>query len=686
MGLETEYALTVLDRKGKPRSPEDVSAAVMDIARERFAHVESADGQGIFLSNAGKFYIDMGCHPEFATPECVKPDELVRFTLAGDRIMGEIAAGLARDPHVEALAFRGNTGYGGGGDPATWACHESFHCRRHPTQYAEQLVPFLVSRTLFAGSGGFNPHSAGIEFTLSPRSHFLTAVTGTETTRSRPILNLRNEPLTRSGAYRLHLICADALGSQLAMWLRAGVTAIVVGLIDAGVRPLGDLRLADPVAALRAFAADPSATATVPVLPGGTVSAIAIQRSCLAAARDCQSRAASANRLPDWAPTVLDAWECVLNALAGDAGPLDTMLDWRIKQAVYADFAESRGLSWPALPKWSVPLTQLDAARARSGGSDAPLDRLLDEPGPVQEAACGLESYFREHALDWRDLPRVLALRSELLELDTRFLQIGGLFHRLDEQGVLDHRILPTSRCIDDAVHNPPAAGRAALRGGFVREHASSMSHQAGWTVLIDGATRKRASLDDPFATVAEWRDFEVEPSDEYDDEDEDELDLSPMSARMTALSAFVAGDYDSARALLTHVLEAEFEVPSTHCHLARIALVTDDLPAAVLHTRRAWERHTLGPTYVLPRILWLRMAIAMLGSPAEPIAPLLAAMRGALRATESFEWTVAPVLQHLCGRISDRDHALLSALSAVITDRRQMPALEALPEWRGAV
>ncbi|HLV79233.1 MAG TPA: proteasome accessory factor PafA2 family protein [Chthonomonadaceae bacterium] len=674
MGVETEYALAVLDRNGKRKDAQEAAQRALNLAQQRFPHLLSADGQGIFLANGGKLYIDVGCHPEYATPECATPRDLVCYTLAGDRIMAQIARDLERSGRSRALVFRGNTGYGG--QPESWACHESFLCRRPPAEYTEQIVGFLVSRMLFAGGGGFNPFSPGISFTLSPRSHFLTTLTNRETMHSRPVLNLRDEPLARRGWHRLHLICADALGSETALWLRAGVTALVIALLDAGRRPVAELTLKDPLAALRAFAADASLTATVPTTQGRQVTAIAIQRRYLQAAREFLT-ADKGRALADWAATIVEAWERVLDLLENEPEALGTALDWTIKRALYADFCESRGVPWDSLPAWTQALERLQAPRPPSGR----LPRLpalpLAEPGAgPPEPPPHLTGFLEKHGLDWSDLPRIRSLREELFELEMRFLQIGGLFHSLDEQGVLDHRILSDARAVEAAVGTPPSASRAALRGAFVQQFAKNGDYQAGWTALVNVRTRQVASLEDPFVESVVWGAASV-PS--------PRRTMSAEDRRIAALSSYMRGDYDEAHAFLQQLLAEGFERPSTYCHLARVALMTDRLDAAAEFTRRAWEVRAEAPDYVLPRIFWLQIALAMLGCSEGPLLPLVRQFRAALLATDSFEWTVAPVLNHLQSRLSPPDHEFLAAMADVISDHDHLPRLEAFPLWREA-
>jgi hypothetical protein len=105
-------------------------------------------------------------------------------------------------------------------------------------------------------------------------------------------------------------------------------------------------------------------------------------------------------------------------------------------------------------------------------------------------------------------LPRV---RAELFEADARFGQItsGGIFAGLDRAGLLAHHV-PGVDSIEHAVEYPPAAGRARLRGESVRQFAAcGQRYAAEWQGVWDRKERRMLDLDDPFASVACWRQVE---------------------------------------------------------------------------------------------------------------------------------------------------------------------------------
>ncbi|MCX6901613.1 MAG: tetratricopeptide repeat protein, partial [Verrucomicrobia bacterium] len=164
---------------------------------------------------------------------------------------------------------------------------------------------------------------------------------------------------------------------------------------------------------------------------------------------------------------------------------------------------------------------------------------------------------------------------------------------------------------------------------------------------------------------------------------------VAPLTRRQLALHFYRRADHQRAEQLLRQLLEEGFEVPGTCCHLARIALMTDQIEDGRKHIARAWQERSQAAPYVVPRILWLQLALEMLehGDP----APLIGRLKTALQNDGAFqEWTMEPVLEHLKGRMqqteADRQNwELLRALVAALSDRVELPELGNFPAWREA-
>ena len=455
-GMETEYAIGGVSADGYALTPPELLPLLLDRARTSLPSLRDSNG-GVFLANGSRLYGDCGSHPELCTPECTNPWDVVRYVRAGERMLvGLLDRIRVGRPDIADLWLLGtNVSYGAA--PTTWGCHESYLSWTRPVTLAPDLVPHLASRVIFTGAGGFNPRSAGIEFTLSPRAVFFDRVLSGESTSARGIFHTKDEPLASGAYHRVHVIYGESLRSDLAAWLKVGTTALVIAMIDNGVTFAHDVELAS-TEALGAIAADPDGRIDVPLASGKRTTALGLQRHYLAEA----SRYADASFMPRWAPAVIRAWSDVLNRIERRDGSLHTMLDWAIKQALCAGFVERRGIRWSSL-------------RDRRKVDCEP-------PGDVRR------------------------LRAQLLELDTKFGRLGpaGVFSALDRRpGVLAHR-LADDRPVEDAVECPPG-GRAHVRGTVIRRLAGRRDYVAAWNGIAHDYADCTLDLSDPFGNEERW-------------------------------------------------------------------------------------------------------------------------------------------------------------------------------------
>jgi proteasome accessory factor A len=511
MGVETEYALVGLGPDGRQLPRGKLASQLLFLAQHKLCSL-SAGGmeKGLFLANGGRFYIDVGSHPEFCTPECTDPRDVVRYVSAGDRILEQLAAHLERkNPELEKLMlFRNNVDYSG--SKTTWACHESYHMRPGLRTIADEwLIPHLVSRVIYAGGGGFDSRSPGLEFVLSPRAPHMRRETTQCSTGDRGILHDKNEPLAQQGSRRLHLLCGDSLCSHRASWLKLGTTALVVRLIEAGVRPGLNLPLRHALGALRTFSSDKTCRKTVRLENNEEVTAVDIQRRIL---RSVEKRLFL---MPEWAPAVVAAWHEVLDRLEDDPAGLDAILDWRIKHALYAAHSRQRGI---ALGRWGVLssiVRYLHSRFAELGEVAAPFrETVLDPHGPLAGELRSMLLEMRRRKVDLDEVEAFLDLRDQLFEIDSRFAQIGpdGIFNALDRAGVLDHAVDGVVD-IDTATEQPPPQGRARARGEAIREASRSGPHEVfcSWDRLVDCEKNELLDLSDPFEENPSWRPFRPE-------------------------------------------------------------------------------------------------------------------------------------------------------------------------------
>src|SRR4029077_9037955 len=252
-GLETEYGVTCTYRGQRRLSPDEV-------ARYLFRRVVSwGRSSNVFLKNGARLYLDVGSHPEYATPECDSLHSLVAHDKAGERVLEGLVVDAEKRLHDEGIAgdiylFKNNTDSAGNSyllkttpDSAgnSYGCHENYLVGRHGefSRLADVLIPFLVTRQLICGAGKVLQTPRGAVFCLSQRAEHIWEGVSSATTRSRPIINTRDEPHADAEKYRrLHVIVGDSNMCEATTMLKVGSASLVLEMIEAGV-PFRDFSL-----------------------------------------------------------------------------------------------------------------------------------------------------------------------------------------------------------------------------------------------------------------------------------------------------------------------------------------------------------------------------------------------------------------------------------------------------------
>ncbi len=528
-GLETEYAFTSSSEEPARRGTQ--LPRLMEMAGKHLVHLGGVRDPGFYLANGGRFYIDSGGHPEFATPECSDPWEAVRYAAAGDRILMDL---LARWPETypgEPAPILHKCNVDHGGRRATWGAHDSYMHKGCCGLLPDALIPHLITRILYSGAGGWNPRSRGLHFVLSPRASFMERAVSSESTQTRGIYHTKDEPLALGDIHRLHIIFGENLCSQTALWLKVGATALVVALLDSGIAPDISIPRPSAPAALRRIAGDPSLRAPISLADGRRLTAIQIQRAYL----ELAEKYARAPFMPSWAEAVCGKWRETLDRLEEDPSSMRRALDWGIKLDLYRARVESRGFDWSSLSIWSSVvgrvLKALEPTEYR--GQSVSVEFVLGAQSPIPRTIRELTPMLARKRLDWSALRPFVDLRREMLEIDTRFGQLDarGIFRALETANVLEHRIAGVDP-IDHAMHEPPLGGRAELRGRWIRELAprSRMGLYCEWQGIWDLGERKVLDLSDPLGGPADWR--EMSPIENAGLEMDREFG-SPLSSRL---------------------------------------------------------------------------------------------------------------------------------------------------------
>ncbi|GIG54462.1 Pup--protein ligase [Demequina activiva] len=399
----------------------------------------------VFLPNASRLYIDVGAHPEYATAECDTLTDLIASDKAGERIVhGLVEEGERRlaDAGIDGTIhlYKNNVDSAGN----SYGCHENYLVRRRADfrAFASALLPFLITRQIVTGAGTITRSPAGAHYSFSPRADHMWEGLSSATTRSRPMINTRDEPHANAELYRrMHVIVGDSSMSETTTLLKVGATDLILRIMEAR-QPLPDLALAKEMQAIRDVAHDLTGEATVELADGRRLTAVQIQSTYLDLVR------AHVGGVIEPTPEVeriLDLWERGIEAVrTQDLSQVDTELDWAIK------------------------LRLIERYQARLG--------------------CALDD------------PRLARLELAYHDISpTR-----GLFHRLQRDGLA--ATVVEDAAIQHATTAPPATTRAALRGRFVSAAvAAGQDFTVDWVHLkLAGGSKRTVLLKDPFRNTDE--------------------------------------------------------------------------------------------------------------------------------------------------------------------------------------
>jgi proteasome accessory factor A len=363
----------------------------------------------VILTNGARLYVDHA-HPEYSTPECTTPLDVVRWDKAGERVMEAAARHAAATvPGAAGIQlYKNNTDNKG----ASYGSHENYLMARSTpfSEIVRHLTPFFVSRQVVTGAGrvGIGQDGRGEGFQISQRADFFEVEVGLETTLKRPIINTRDEPHADPEKYRrLHVIIGDANLSEISAYLKIGMTSLVLSMIEAGwLTDNGvDLSVEAPVAALRAVSHDASLRHLVTLRDGRRMTGVQLQMEYLEQARKFVEDRYGTDA-DEQTNDVLNRWESVLTRLADDPMQLSRELDWVAKLEVLEGYRQREGLSWGAHKLQLVDLQYSDVRpdkglynRLAARGRIQTLLREADVVSAMTEPPEDTRAYFRGRCL-----------------------------------------------------------------------------------------------------------------------------------------------------------------------------------------------------------------------------------------------------------------------------------------------
>ncbi|WP_418276992.1 Pup--protein ligase [Isoptericola jiangsuensis] len=381
-GLETEYGVTCAADDGRGLSADEV-------ARYLFRKVVAwGRSSNVFLRNGSRLYLDVGSHPEYATAECDDVRQLVAYDRGGERILEGLVADAQQRLEHEGLPgkvhlFKNNTDSAGN----SYGCHENYLVRRQGdfSRLSDVLVPFLITRQVLTGAGKVLATPRGATYCLSQRADHIWEAVSSATTRSRPIINTRDEPHADAEHYRrLHVIVGDSSMSETTTMLKVGATDLVLRLVEAGV-PVRDLSLENPIRAIREISHDSTGLHPVQLANGRTATAVDLQGEYYQRVREHVE--AHLDQTPQIKAT-LDLWERGLRALeSGDLTLVERELDWVIKLRLIERYRAKHGLEMDDARVARLDLAYHDISRTEG------LYNLLAARGMVERVVTDLEVF-----------------------------------------------------------------------------------------------------------------------------------------------------------------------------------------------------------------------------------------------------------------------------------------------------
>jgi len=431
-GLESEYGITCTLRGQRRLSPDEV-------ARYLFRKVVSwGRSSNVFLENGARLYLDVGSHPEYATPECDSIYDAVVHDRAGERILESLVISAEERLVEEGIRgtihlFKNNTDSAGN----SYGCHENYLTSREDdlSSHSAVLIPFLVSRQIFTGAGKIVQTARGPLYSITQRADHIWETLSSATTRSRPIINTRDEPHADAEKYRrLHVIVGDSNMSEYTTFLKLGSTACMLRMLEDQFVVLRDMTLENPIRAIRDISHDITCRRTVHLANGREVSALDIQREYL----DRALRYAESTGFPPLEQRALEMWEHCVTTIENDPLKLEREVDWVIKHNLMSAYCEKHGI---------------DIGDARL--------QMID---------------FQYHDI----------------------VRDRGLFHRLVDREMVE--VICREDDIATAVDTPPQTTRARLRGEFIRAaKAKKRDYTVDWVHLkVNDQAQRTVMCKDP--------------------------------------------------------------------------------------------------------------------------------------------------------------------------------------------
>jgi proteasome accessory factor A len=263
------------------------------------------------------------------------------------------------------------------------------------------------------------------------------------TTRSRPIINTRDEPHADAENFRrLHVIVGDSNMCEMTTMVKVASMDLVLRALEANALKK-NLTLDNPIRAIRDVSHDLTGQALVTLSSGQSMTALELQGEFLGMVKDYLD--SSGSELSPTHVQALELWERTLNAVeTGNHSLIDRDIDWAIKKRLIEAYQARHGLELDSARIAQVDLMYHDVSRSR------------------------------------------------------------GLFNMLERNAAVNR--ISTDMEVFEAKSVPPQTTRAKLRGDFIRAaQDAGKDISVDWVHLkMNDQTQRTVLCKDPFANVDE--------------------------------------------------------------------------------------------------------------------------------------------------------------------------------------
>ena len=451
-GIETEFGITFSFQGQRRLSPDEVSRFLF---RKVVAWGKSSN---VFLENGSRLYLDVGSHPEYATAECDSVFDAVAQDKAGEAIVSELVQHAQQQLDAEGIKgqiflFKNNTDSTGN----SYGCHENYCIERIEdlSRLEQVFIPYLITRQLFTGAGKIVTNQRGTRYSMSQRAEHIWESISSATTRSRPIINTRDEPHADPDRYRrLHVIVGDSNMSEFATFLKIGTSAVLLAMIEDRTTILRDFNLESPMNALRDISYDLWSERTVKLASGREMTALEIQEDlCERAELFLQTHDLPADQV-----LAVKLWREVIEQYRLDPYELADRVDWLAKLRIIEREQERSNLELDDPKVALIDLLYHDTDRSRGlfyrHEARGNMRRMVSDDAinfSVNNAPSSTRAYMRgefiktakkwrrDYTVDWvhlklnDEMQRTVLLKDPFTNTDDRFAKLLRSLERFEQ-------------------------------------------------------------------------------------------------------------------------------------------------------------------------------------------------------------------------------------------------------------